>query len=241
MSRSLKHLPILIPFYDIPLQYDGDNNCPHELARNNTRGLSTITEEIEEEKEVFDAALLNDIYDEEIFNKSRNKSFSEAKWSLPPEAPPDFNKRRIVFCHQNVNSVRNKLDEIKSVLMYDRIAVLVCTESKLDPDRDTDNMYIIQGYHMIRNDRKEDQGGGTLIYISDKYDYEVIDFEVSNSKIEIYLVKIRRKGIAPILVVSVYRPPNTCIKEFLKIFRQLNSKLVFEKCEKVMMGHFKAC
>jgi len=138
MSRSLKDLPSLIPFYDIPLQYDGDNNCPHEFVRNSTRSLSTITEEIEEEEKavgVYDAALLNEIYDEGIFNNSRNESLSETKWSLTPEAPPEFNKRGIVICHQNVNSIRNKLDEVKSVLMYDRIAVFVCTESKLDPDR----------------------------------------------------------------------------------------------------------
>lgn len=238
MPRFCNDVPNLIPFYDVPLQSYGDF-CPHILDINR-RNLSPIPEEKAEESHPnYESTLCCDIYNENIFETSRTpQDINEGKWELPPQAPKEFKNRGTIICHQNMNSIRNKFDEIKSLLQYDRIAVLVCTESKLDTDRDHDCMFMVTGYHMIRRDRLDDQGGGTIIYISEKYETEIVDFETSNKRIEILIVKIRCKGISPILIVSVYRPPNTCMKEFLSIFSELNRKLSLEKCEKIMLGDF---
>jgi hypothetical protein len=62
-------------------------------------------------------------------------SLSEWRNSTLPNEFSNFNGLK--FCHLNCNSVRNKFEELRYLLSEVKVAVLACTESKLDTERDS--------------------------------------------------------------------------------------------------------
>jgi len=158
---------------------------------------------------------------------------------LPPNIPQEVTSRGLLFCHQNVNRLRNKFDEIKWFVETVKPTLLSVTESKLDPDRDVDNLYIINDYHFIRCDRVENAGGGTVIYVKSEFQYEILDvqFEVPGF-CEVNVVKIKKVGVKPIIIVTVYKPPDVKIDNFTKCFEKL-THMVFEyRLEVLIFGDF---
>ena len=72
------------------------------------------------------------------------------------------NMNRLVIGHLNINSVKNKFDTLKSLVMGN-LDILILIESKLDESFPR-NQFFINGYSPpYRLDRKSN-GGGVLIY-----------------------------------------------------------------------------
>lgn len=111
------------------------------------------------------------------------------------------------------------------------------TESKLDSIRDTDNLYQIDSYNAIRNDRENRDGGGTIIYINSNFQYEEIDYKFQPpSTCELCIVKIKKSGMKPIVFLTIYKPPNVKPDIFLTFFTQLCSFLNEQQLETVVVG-----
>lgn len=84
-----------------------------------------------------------------------------------PPLPP------VVF--GNVRSVRNKMDELAACCRfqheYRESAVIALTETWLE-DKDSDSTVSIDGFHLIRSDRKDTNkrhGGGVAAYVNEKW------------------------------------------------------------------------
>ena len=60
-------------------------------------------------------------------------------------------------CHLNINSLRHKFNDLKPVLL-EKLTILIISETKLD-DTFNDNLFLVNGYKMERNDRNAKVGG----------------------------------------------------------------------------------
>lgn len=73
------------------------------------------------------------------------------------------NPNRIIIAHLNINSLRNKFEDLKS-LVKDKVDILCITETKLDKSF-PEGQFTMAGYKApIRLDRDK-PGGGLMIYI----------------------------------------------------------------------------
>jgi hypothetical protein len=143
------------------------------------------------------------------------------------------------LCHQNINSIRNKFDDVLSLLVECIVDIIAFTESKLDVNRDHDGMLEISGYNFIRKDRDYNKGGGTLIYIKSELNVEEIDCPIpifENS--EVTILKVNLKNDKPILVVVLYSHPDIACKRLVDFFRELNDFLLSLGLEYFWMGDF---
>ena len=73
-----------------------------------------------------------------------------------------FDHRGLHLLHLNVNSLLNKIDELRYISKVSNAAVIGITETKLD-NSVNDSEISIAGYKVIRNDRNR-HGGGCLLY-----------------------------------------------------------------------------
>ena len=130
--------------------------------------------------------------------------------------------RGLHFCHLNVNSSLSKIDELRDITIYIRLAILGITESKLDSSV-TNAEVNINGYNIIRNDRNR-TGGGVACYIKNDLCFNIKN--IFSNSIEHVFFEILIPKVKPIAIGMFYRPPNA--NDFLNIFsndfQQIDSK-----------------
>ena len=97
------------------------------------------------------------------------------------------NVNRLVIGHININSLRNKFESLK-MLIIGNIDILVITESKLD-ESFTTQQFAIEGYLLpYRIDRNENAGGGVIIYVREDIPCrELITFSENSNMEGIFL------------------------------------------------------
>ena len=132
------------------------------------------------------------------------------------------NVGKLIFATLNVNSIRNKLDEIK-LLIIGNIDVLVLTETKLDESFPLVQFFIEGFATPYRLDRNK-HGGGILIYVREDIPSKQLNKHTAKEGIEgifleLNLIKYR------LLVLGTYHPPTqaneyflTCISDSLDIY-----------------------
>ena len=86
------------------------------------------------------------------------------------EGRPGLNEITVMFA--NVQSIVNKLDEIRAFMQIQNPDIFAVTESWTNEDIGNDVLRI-QGYEIIdrqdRNDTDRGRGGGIIIYAKKKY------------------------------------------------------------------------
>jgi hypothetical protein len=163
-------------------------------------------------------------------------SLSEWRKATIPNEFTNYNGLR--FCHLNCNSVRNKFEELRYLLSEVRVAVLACTESKLDTERDSEAQYQVKYYNTVRCDRTVNNGGGTFILIHESFSFEVLDLSliVKPELTEVTTIKVWKKGLRPIVVTTIYNVPKTSILKFNSFLQQLLLYLSQFDNEKIIFG-----
>ncbi|CAL8110505.1 unnamed protein product [Orchesella dallaii] len=149
-------------------------------------------------------------------------------------------RKGLNIAHININGLRSKFEEIRFLLNNEKyLYVLAVTETKLKPSRDPHNMYLIPNFEMIRNDRLDKEGGGTILYIHNQCCCEVIEPPVTIPKlIECNIIKISKLGVKPILVCTIYVPPDRVNSEFFEFFASLCDFVRSLKTEIIILGDF---
>ena len=113
----------------------------------------------------------------------------------------------------NINSIRNKFQEVKEhILRHD---IIVLTETKLDKTV-TSRSLKCENFSLIRSDRNS-KGGGVLCYVKSSLDpkelVEISDkFRAKN--LETTIVRIRLKQKQNLVVIGLYRPPQSRLVYF---------------------------
>ena len=86
------------------------------------------------------------------------------------------NPNRIIIGQLNINSLRNKLDALKTIISG-KIDILVITESKLD-DTLPDNQFLIDGFSLPYRIDRDSNGGEVLIFVREDLPSRVLKSHV---------------------------------------------------------------
>ena len=117
-------------------------------------------------------------------------------------------KRGLRIGNLNVRHILPKIDEIEHILQEKRsVDIFGICETFLN-DKVTNNELNIDGFTFERRDRKSREGGGVLVYVSNKIDYKRRE-DIETGETESIWIEINLPHTKPILFCSVYRPPNS--------------------------------
>ena len=127
------------------------------------------------------------------------------------------NLKNPFLCYLNINSIRNKIVDLRYVLAQTGIELLAVSETKFS-ENFPDAQFYVEGYNFppYRRDRNSN-GGGLMVFAKKDLITRRIK-ELKSTKIEIISLELtvsKRKWI----IFSVYRPPKTNIQTF---FSELN-------------------
>ena len=143
-----------------------------------------------------------------------------------------FNTRGLHFIHLNINSLLDKIDELRFIAEKSKPTIIGITESKID-DTVTETEFAIKGYTPIRNDRTRN-GGGVVLYIKEDIGFnrrENFSKEIENIFVDILLPKTK-----PILVGILYNPFKS---DFLdKLSSAISNTDNFDNQEVYLLGDF---
>eukprot|EP00795_Rhopilema_esculentum_P004074 gene4075-20254_t len=129
--------------------------------------------------------------------------------------------RNVLICHQNINSIQNKIEDLKELNKSLSAQILFITETKID-NTYPDEQFKIEGYRIFREDRKKG-GGGIMAYVTE----QVISKKLKTpkkcyEKFEVLACSIELPGVK-LIVLCLYRPPKAIGKEhFLKVEKEIN-------------------
>ena len=102
--------------------------------------------------------------------------------------------------------------------------LLVFTETWLNEKSPAD-LIKIEGYKLLRADRKYGRGGGVAFYIADTLTYKIrYDLTLSTSNAEILSIEVNVTSGNSVILCVIYRPPNT----------KFNMELFFEDMENLL-------
>ena len=138
----------------------------------------------------------------------------------------NFKQKGLNVVHLNIRSVIYKIDQIRMMISQAKIDVLCLSESWLNPNI-TDSELSIEGYKRFRKDRTLKKGGGILIYIKDSISYDPIETQVipTNENVESGWIQLNLKFTKPILLGTIYKPPQTPVGQTLKTLTDILSKI----------------
>ena len=112
---------------------------------------------------------------------------------------------KLIFATLNINSIRYKFDELKS-LIAGNIDLLVVTETKLDESFPTEQFFI-EGYSApYRLDRNK-HGGGILIYVREDISSKQLTKHTFKHDIEGIFLELNLNKYK-LLVLGTYHPPS---------------------------------
>lgn len=137
-----------------------------------------------------------------------------------------------------MNSIRNKVDEVFSLLNFSCLDLYAITESKLDPNRDIDGTYLHSNYSFVRHDRLCN-GGGIVVYIKNCFNFEVMDCPIKcNVNSQEMVIKINYCSTKFFLVSIIYSHPSVNANKLTSYFHELNCYLFSLSNDFVVLGDF---
>ena len=138
------------------------------------------------------------------------------------------------FCHLNVRSLLNKVDQFKLQFGDSEIEVITVSESWLTEEIDS-NILTMKNYHLYRVDRTYlneaniaiKKGGGLLMFVRKDLNFSKgkgIDTVISESDIEVQRLELVSKVQKDILIYNVYRPPGGSVTRCTDVLSELLGK-----------------
>ena len=147
-----------------------------------------------------------------------------------------FKCKGFTIGHINIQGLNNKIDQVKLMLSSDqnKIQIFGLSETKLQ-NFHPDVMYEIEGYQKpFRRDRKENQGGGILIYVENGVACKRRP-DLENEQLECIWLEVKPKKSKPFLVGHIYRPPNLGIT-WNEVFEDCIENVLKEEKELYLLG-----
>ena len=149
-----------------------------------------------------------------VVNDQAQRTFSSENSELSSSQGPEndllllckqkkSNHNRLIFSTLNVNSIPNKLDDIR-ITIADFVDVLVITESKLDQSFPDSQFFIDRFSKPFRKDRNR-HGGRLLMYMKEDISQKELSFNLPFD-IEIIIIELNINKIRW-LVCGCYHPP----------------------------------
>ena len=163
---------------------------------------------------------------------SLNSNLENIEENTESEIWQHFKKRGLHMIHININSLVNKIHELRFIAQKSNPTIIGITESKLDQTI-LDSEICIDGYSIFRSDRTRN-GGGVVMYVNKNIGAkERVNFskEIENVFVDILLPKTK-----PILVGILYNPFQT---DFLhNLSTAISNTDNFDNQEVYLLGDF---
>ena len=118
-------------------------------------------------------------------------------------------KRGVKILHQNINGLLNKMDPVR--ILFAKLRKNIHIFGFTETHRSTsvkDVEFEIDGYTIIRKDRKSGIGGGVLFYIREDIEWHRRD-DLEVDGIECIWVEIFVKKSKSMLFCTLYKPPDS--------------------------------
>ena len=115
------------------------------------------------------------------------------------------NMGRVIVANLNINSIRNKFDQLKAII-NENVDILIITETKID-DSFPDAQFKIDGYAKPYRLDRNSSGGGLLIYVREDIPSKQLSKHTFPSDIEGIFVEINLRK-SKWLLFGTYHPPS---------------------------------
>ena len=147
-----------------------------------------------------------------------------------------YYKSNLKIAHLNINSLQNKLDEVKNMLNKSLFDSLFISETKLDGT--TSDSFLQQpGYRTIRRDRKKGFGGLIAFVREDLPVCRRRNMEPES--VESLCLDVMDSRKARFIVCARYRPPKFCqITDFLSSLTSATELMCESRQEILLIGDF---
>ena len=128
------------------------------------------------------------------------------------------------FCHLNVRSIVNKLDQFKLHFEHSSFDVVTLSETWLT-EGINDCLLTMGGYQLLRYDRSVQglhgtkKGGGLLIYVKNDINFSLnynVEKNLSCSDVEDQRLELTSPVQSDILLFNIYWPPNGSVSKCLE-------------------------
>ena len=163
--------------------------------------------------------LSNKHNDNNTFNSSYYESLINDNLAIQPGFVKSVLKRlrsnhpqQIIIGHLNINSIRNKFDIMKTMLMHD-LDIFMVTETKLDDSFQVSQFNVEGSSTPFRLDRNKN-GGGTILYIRSYIIASKLTSCTFPNDIEAFFIEINLKGNKWLICCS-YNPNRTFVSNHL--------------------------
>lgn len=135
----------------------------------------------------------------------------------------------------NINSIQNKIDEVKIVNRELKSHIIFLTETKIDSSYPS-SQFQLEGYLSYRKNRAKG-GGGLMAYLSSKIISQQMKLPKQYKLIEVLAIKTMINN-NDVLFVGIYRPPKVIGSNYyLKLEMERNSLCMWAtmKCKTVIL------
>ena len=134
-----------------------------------------------------------------------------------------------------MNSIRHKFHEIKFILDSGYVDILALSETKLD-DSDNDNLYNVNGFTLLRKDKRK-SSGGLMMYISSRIPHRELQFTYkTTAHIEILPVELVIDQCDKWFLGLIYKNPSTSNTEFENFFKQVCTDCIKSHDDSILVG-----
>ena len=169
-----------------------------------------------------------------------NHILPDSKYYTPQEFISNFDLAPETFSllHINSRSLNKNYDNFETFLYSLNnfpFSVIGITETWLHSV--SPNLFNLQNYQMIRNDRTGRRGGGVAFYIQDQLQFKV-RYDLSLKESESLFIEIQNSKEKNIIIGLIYRPPNTQIDSFYGDLESVFDTLSPENKILYLMGDF---
>ena len=143
------------------------------------------------------------------------------------------NPKNIIFSYLNINSVRNKFQNMSS-LISENVDILIVAETKLDSSFPTTQFVIPGFHHPFRLDINR-RSGGLLVYVKGSIPARVLtSFSTpADTQIIVFEINLRKEKW---LFVGIYKPPSLNSQYFLDTLSGLLDFYSDHYDDKIILG-----
>ena len=123
--------------------------------------------------------------------------------------------------HLNINSLQNKLDELKAINEKLKASIIILTETKIDGTY-PNSLFCMTNYRLFRNDRTKG-GGGVMAYVKAGIAVRHLKLPHTYKTLEAIALDVNL-GNSNCVILGIYRPPRSAgVNYSVNLEDELNS------------------
>ena len=152
------------------------------------------------------------------------------------------NSNVLSLIHANLRSIRANLVEFENYLQLLHIEFWIIGVTETWLNESSRGLYGMNNYEFVENHRTDETGGGVGLFVRDNISFlKRSDLEIFNEYNESIFIEIKKTVFGMeknVIIVVIYRPPNTDINTFNDQFATLMENIKQEEKICYLMGDY---